>query len=188
MRDRRFAGPPPFTRDAQGRTQGEFDCRQRAGRYAAKTMSLLIQIDSDIKDAMRARAAERLGVLRMLKSALKYREIETGKALEDAEIVAVAQTLIKQRRDSAAQYKAGGRPELADNENAEIVILEAFLPRQLSDAELQSLVQEAVSASGAKGPKDMGAVMKALMPKVQGKAEGKRISEAVKAALAAKGS
>ncbi|TMB06241.1 MAG: GatB/YqeY domain-containing protein [Deltaproteobacteria bacterium] len=146
------------------------------------------RIDAEMKEAARAQDKRRLGTLRMLKSALKYREIETGKALEDAEIVAVAQTLIKQRRDSAAQYKAGGRPELADNENAEIAILEAFLPRQLSDAELQSLVQEAVSASGAKGPKDMGAVMKALMPKVQGKAEGKRISEAVKAALAAKGS
>ena len=130
------------------------------------------RIDVEMKEAARAQDKRRLGTLRMLKSALKYREIETGKALEDPEIVAVAQTLIKQRRDSATQYKAGGRPELADNENAEIAILETFLPRQLSDAELQSLVQEAVSASGAKGPKDMGAVMKALMPKVQGKAEG----------------
>jgi uncharacterized protein len=146
------------------------------------------RIDAEMKEAARAQDKRRLGTLRMLKSALKYREIETGKPLEDAEVVAVAQTLIKQRRDAAAQYTAGGRPELADNENAEIAILETFLPRQLSDAELQSLVQEAVAASGAKGPKDMGAVMKALMPKVQGKAEGKRVSEAVKTALAAKGS
>src|SRR5712692_5964641 len=142
------------------------------------------RIDAEMKEAARAQDKRRLGTLRMLKSALKYREIETSKVLEDPEIV----TVIKQRRDAAAQYKAGGRPELADNENAEIAILEAFLPRQLSDAELQALVQEAVSASGAKGPKDMGSVMKALMPKVQGKAEGKRVSEAVKAALAAKGS
>src|SRR5205085_8927132 len=134
-------------------------------------------------EAARAQDKRRLGTLRMLKSALKYREIETGKALEDAEIVAVAQTLIKQRRDSAAQYKAGGRPELADNENAEIAILEAFLPRQLSDAELSVLVQESVAASGARGPKDMGAVMKALMPKIAGRAEGKRVSDAVKSAL-----
>jgi uncharacterized protein len=146
------------------------------------------RIDAEMKEAARAQDKRRLGTLRMLKSALKYREIETGKPLEDTEVVAVAQTLIKQRRDAAAQYTAGGRPELADNENAEIAILETFLPRQLSDAELQSLVQEAVTASGAKGPKDMGAVMKALMPKVQGKAEGKRVSEAVKTALAAKGS
>ena len=146
------------------------------------------RIDADMKEAARAQDKRRLGTLRMLKSALKYREIETGKPLEDPEVVAVVQTLIKQRRDAAAQYTAGGRPELADNENAEIAILETFLPRQLSDAELQALVQEAVTASGAKGPKDMGAVMKALMPKVQGKAEGKRVSEAVKTALAAKGS
>lgn len=146
------------------------------------------RIDADMKDAARAQDKRRLGTLRMLKSALKYREIETGKVLEDPEVIAVVQTLIKQRRDSASQYKAGGRPELADAENAEIVILEGYLPRQLSDAELQTAVQEAISASGAKGPKDMGAVMKALMPQVQGKAEGKRVSEAVKAALAAKGS
>jgi uncharacterized protein YqeY len=146
------------------------------------------RIDADMKDAARAQDKRRLGTLRMLKSALKYREIETGKVLEDPEVVGVVQTLIKQRRDSASQYKAGGRPELADVENAEIVILEGYLPRQLSDAELQAAVQEAISSSGAKGPKDMGAVMKALMPNVQGKAEGKRVSEAVKAALSAKGS
>ena len=98
------------------------------------------RIDSEMKEAQRAQDKRRLGTLRMLKSALKYREIETGKALEDAEVIGVVQTLIKQRRDSAAQYKAGGRPELADNENAEIVILEAFLPRQLTDAELRALV------------------------------------------------
>ena len=144
------------------------------------------RIDAEMKEAARAQDKRRLGTLRMLKSALKYREIETGKVLEDPEVVAVVQTLIKQRRDSAAQYTACGRPELAANENAEIAILAAFLPRQLTDDDLSALVQEAISASGAKGPKDMGAVMKVLMPKVQGKAEGKRVSEAVKAALAAK--
>jgi len=141
------------------------------------------RIDSEMKDAARAQQKLRLGTLRMLKSAIKYREIETGKPLEDAEVVGVVGTLIKQRRDSAAQYAAGGRPELANTENEEIKILEAFLPRQLTDDELSSLVQEAVLASGAKSPKEMGAVMKALMPKVAGKAEGKRVSDAVKAAL-----
>ena len=111
-------------------------------------------------------------------------EIETGKALEDADVLAVVGTLIKQRKDSASQYTAGGRPELAANENAEIAILEAFLPRQLTDEELAALVQDAVVASGAKGPRDMGAVMKALMPKTAGKAEGRRVSDAVKSALA----
>ena len=142
------------------------------------------RIDSEMKDAARAKDARRLNTLRMLKSAMKYREIETGKALEDADVIGVVGTLIKQRRDSAAQYTAGNRPELAANENEEIKILEAFLPRQLSDDELSALVQEAIAASGAKGPRDMGGVMKALMPKVQGKAEGKRVSEAVKSALA----
>lgn len=142
------------------------------------------RIDQEMKDAARAKQAQRLNTLRMLKSAMKYREIEKGKSLDDADIVGVVGTLIKQRRDSAAQYTAGGRPELAANETAEIAILEAFLPRQLTDDELSALVQEAIAAAGAKGPRDMGAVMKALMPKVSGKAEGKRVSDAVKSALA----
>jgi uncharacterized protein YqeY len=141
------------------------------------------RIDSEMKTAARAQDKRRLGTLRLLKSAMKYREIETGKALEDADVIQVVGTLIKQRRDSAAQYTAGGRPELAQNENEEIAILEAFLPRQLTDDELSSMVQEAIAASGAKGPKEMGGVMKAMMPKVAGKAEGKRVSDAVKAAL-----
>jgi uncharacterized protein YqeY len=142
------------------------------------------RIDAELKDAARAQDKRRLGTLRMLKSAMKYREIETGAALSDAEILQVCSTLIKQRRDSVAQYQAGGRPELADNELAEIAILEAYLPRQLTDDELSALVQEAVAQTGAKGPREMGAVMKALTPRTQGKAEGKRVSDAVKAALA----
>jgi uncharacterized protein YqeY len=141
------------------------------------------RIDKEMKEAARAQDKRRLGTLRMLKSAMKYREIEVSKTLEDADIVAVVGTLIKQRRDSAAQYAAGGRPELAQNENEEIKILEAFLPRQLTDDELAALVQEAIAASGAKGPREMGAVMKALMPKVAGKAEGKRVSDAVRLVL-----
>ena len=147
-------------------------------------MLLRERIDNEMKDAARAKEARRLNTLRMLKSAMKYREIETGKPLEDADVLAVVGTLIKQRKDSASQYTAGGRPELAANENAEIAILEAFLPRQLTDEELAALVQDAVVASGAKGPRDMGAVMKALMPKTAGKAEGRRVSDAVKSALA----
>ena len=155
----------------------------RAGPLIEEEM-LADRIDNEMKDAARAKQAQRLNTLRMLKSAMKYREIETGKPLEDADVVGVVGTLIKQRRDSAAQYTAGGRPELAAKENEEIGILEAFLPRQLTDDELAALVQEAIAASGAKGPKEMGGVMKALMPKVAGKAEGKRVSDAVKAALA----
>ena len=142
------------------------------------------RIDAEIKDAARAQDKRRLGTLRMLKSAMKYREIETEKPLEDAEILQVVGTMIKQRRDSVAQYTAGGRPELAAAESEEIKILEAYLPRQLTDDELFALVQEAIAASGAKGPREMGLVMKALVQKVAGKAEGRRVSEQVKSALA----
>ena len=141
------------------------------------------RIDSDMKDAARAKDAKRLGTLRLLKSQMKYREIEKSAALEDADVVAVIGSMIKQRRDSIAQYTAGGRPELAAKEAEEIKVLEAYLPRQLTDDELSALVQEAVAATGARGPARMGAVMKALMPKLAGKADGKRVSDAVKSAL-----
>ena len=141
------------------------------------------RIDADLKDAARAQDKLRLGTLRMLKSAMKYREIEKGEPLTDDEVLAVCSTAIKQRRDSAAQFTAGGRPELAATENAEIAILEIYLPRQLTDDELQALVRQAALDTGAKGPRDMGAVMKALGPKTKGQAEGKRVSDAVKAVL-----
>jgi len=144
---------------------------------------LVERIDSDMKDAARAKDARRLGTLRMLKSQMKYREIEKSKPLDDADVVSVIGSMIKQRKDSAAQYLAGNRPDLTANENAEIVILEAYLPRQLTDEELAGLVQESVTASGATGVRDMGAVMKVLMPKIAGRAEGKRVSDAVKSAL-----
>jgi len=147
---------------------------------------LIERIEGELKDAARARDKHRLGTLRMLKSALQYREIEIGKELSDADVVQVAQTLIKQRRDAAGQFKSGGRPELAQNEEAEIVVLESFLPKQLGDDELAQLAREAVAETGATDAKGMGAVMKALMPKIAGRAEGKRVSDAVKAALAAK--
>ena len=142
------------------------------------------KIDQDLKDAARAQDKLRLGALRLLKSAVKYREIETSAALDDPAITAVIQTLIKQRRDSAAQYVAAARAELAAHETAEIAILEAYLPRQLSDDELAALVQEAMVKTGAKTAREMGAVMKALGPKIAGRAEGKRVSDAVRAALA----
>jgi uncharacterized protein YqeY len=145
------------------------------------------RIDEDLKAAARAKDAPRLGTIRMLKSQMKYREIEKGSALDEGDIVSVIGSMIKQRKDSASQYTAGGRPELAAKENAEIAVLEAYLPRQLSDEELQALVRESVAAAGATGPKDMGAVMRALMPKIAGRAEGKRVSDAVKSALSKPG-
>jgi uncharacterized protein YqeY len=143
------------------------------------------RIDQDLKDAARAQDKQRLGALRLLKSAIKYREIETSAPLDDAAVIGVVQTLIKQRKDSVEQYTAAGRDELAAHEKAEIAILEAYLPRQLTDDELRALVQEAIAQTGAKGPREMGTVMKAVQPRVAGRAEGKRVSEAVKAALAA---
>ena len=142
------------------------------------------RIDSELKEAMRSKKELETSVLRMLKSAVKYKEVEPGaKALDDAAVLQVIATLVKQRRDSTEQFKQGGRPELAEKEEKEIAILQTFLPQQLSREELASEIASAIAASGAKGPKDMGAVMKAVMPRVQGKAEGKAISEEVKAQL-----
>ena len=149
--------------------------------------SLKERIDADLKDAMRSKDELGTSVLRMLKSAVKYKEVEPGgHALDDGGVLAVIQTLIKQRRDSVEQFRAGGRPELADKEEREIAMLQSYLPAQMSADELRAEVRSAIAQVGAKGPKDMGAVMKALMPKVQGRAEGKAVSEAVKAELTPK--
>lgn len=149
--------------------------------------SLKERIDSDLKEAMRSKDELSTSVLRMLKSAVKYKEVEPGgHALEDAGVLAVIQTLIKKGRDSVEQFRAGGRPELADKEEREIARLQSYLPAQLSPDELRAEVRAAVAQVGAKGPKDMGAVMKALMPRVQGRAEGKAVSDAVKAELTPK--
>jgi uncharacterized protein YqeY len=143
------------------------------------------RIDSDIKEAMRKKDELETNVLRMLKSAVRYKEVEPGgKALDDAGVLGVLQTLVKQRRDSAEQFRAGGRGELADKEEKEILRLQQYLPSQLSAAELDAEVRAAVTQVGAKGPRDMGAVMKVLLPKLAGRAEGKAVSEAVKGALA----
>jgi uncharacterized protein YqeY len=146
--------------------------------------SLKERIDADLKEAMRSKDELGTSVLRMLKSAVKYKEVEPGgHALEDAGVLAVIQSLIKQRRDSVEQFRAGGRPELADKEEKESAKLQSYLPAQMSADELRAEVRAAIAQVGAKGPKDMGAVMKALMPKVQGRAEGKAVSEAVKSEL-----
>ena len=142
------------------------------------------RVDAELKDAMRSKNELTTSVLRMLKSAIKYKEVEPGgKPLDDQGVLQVIGTLIKQRRDSVEQFRAGGRPELAEKEEKEIFLLQAYLPAQLTQEQLAAAVREAIAAVGAKGPKDMGAVMKALMPKVQGKAEGKAISDEVKAQL-----
>jgi uncharacterized protein YqeY len=151
-------------------------------------MGLRERLDADLKAAMKAKDELKLSVVRMLKSAVRYREVEGEKAvtLDEAGILQVVATEIKRRRDSVEQYRAGGREDLARKEEAEIVILQGYLPAQLSGAELQAKVDEVVARVGAKGPKDMGAVMKALLPEVQGRAEGKAVSDLVKQRLAGK--
>jgi hypothetical protein len=140
------------------------------------------RIDADLKDAMRSKNELHTSVLRMLKSAIKYKEVEPGATgpLDEGAILQVIGTLIKQRRDSVEQFKTGGRPELAEKEEQEISVLQNYLPKQLSADELRAEVQAAITQAGAKSAKDMGAVMKLLTPKLQGRAEGRAISEEVK--------
>ncbi len=149
-------------------------------------MGLKERLDQDLKTAMREKAQLRLDTIRMLKSAIKYREIELMKPLDDAGIQGVIASEVKRRRDAVEQYRAGNRPELAEKEEAEIAILQAYLPQQLTADELRAKVEAAVAAVGAQGPKDMGKVMKALLPEVQGRAEGSVVSELVKARLSGK--
>ena len=136
---------------------------------------------------MRSRDEVGTTVLRAIKSAVKYKEVEPGAhALDDAGVMAVIQTLIKRGRDSVEQFRAGARADLVEKEEKEIAKLQSYLPAQMSPDELRAEVRAVIAQVGAKGPKDMGAVMKALLPKVQGKAEGKAVSEAVKAELTPK--
>src|SRR5512145_3270811 len=126
-------------------------------------MGLKERLDQDLKTAMREKAQLRLDTIRMLKSAIKYREIELMKPLDDAGIRGVIASEIKRRRDSVEQYKAGNRTDLADKEVREIEILQVYLPKQLGEEELRALVDQAIAKVGAKGMKDMGGVMKALL-------------------------
>lgn len=143
-------------------------------------MSLQQTIQDEIKKAMLAKDAERLGTLRLLKSALGYMQIEKKTdALSDAEVVSVIQKEVKKRRDSVEQYEAGNRPELAAKEKQEIAVLETFLPKALSADELEQLVRATIQEVGATSKKDMGGVIKAVQAKAAGRADGKTISTAV---------
>jgi uncharacterized protein YqeY len=131
----------------------------------------------EIKDAMLAKDAERLGALRMLKSAVGYAQIEKKtESLSEADFIAVVQREVKKRRDSIEQFEKGGRPELADKEKKEIVVLETFLPKALSPGELEQMVKGTIQELGATSKKDMGPVIKAVQAKAAGRADGKTIS------------
>jgi uncharacterized protein len=142
------------------------------------------RISQDIAAAMRAKDTVRLGALRMAKSALMNREVEKGRPLDDAESLQVMASLIKQRRDSIEQFRKGGREDLADKEAAEITTLETYLPPALDAAALERLVDEVIAETGATGAKDLGKVMKGVMPKLAGQAvDGRLINEIVRRKL-----
>ena len=149
-------------------------------------MALKDQLDADLKASMRTKDTVKLSVIRMLKSAIKYREIEAMKPLDEAGVLQVISGEIKRHKDSIEQYRAGNRPELVEKEEAEVVILLGYLPAQLDEAQLKAMVEAAVVKTGATGPRDMGTVTKALLPDVQGKADGRLVSELVKARLSGK--
>jgi uncharacterized protein len=143
-------------------------------------MPLQDRLSGDIKAAMLAKDADRLSTLRLLKSAVGYAQIDRKtESLSDADFVAVVQKEIKKRRDAIEQYEKGARPELAEKEKKEIVVLEQFLPTPFSAAELEQLIRAAIQEAGATGRKDMGPVIKAVQAKAAGRADGKTISAAV---------
>ena len=147
-------------------------------------MSLKDRINDDVKAAMRGGDAPRRDALRLLLAALKQREVDERKELADADVVAVIEKMIKQRREAIVQFEKGGRADLAKNEQFEVGILQAYMPQALSDAEIEAAVAEAIAAAGAKAPSDMGKVMGALKGKLAGRADMTKVSALVKAKLA----
>lgn len=147
-------------------------------------MSLRERVTEDVKAAMKAREAERLGTLRLLTAAMKQREVDERITLDDAAVIGVIEKMLKQRKDSVAQYEQAGRQDLADVEKREMAILQSYLPQQLTDAELGAIVAEAMAAAGATGPSAMGKVMAVVKPKIAGRADMGKVSALVKARLA----
>lgn len=147
-------------------------------------MSLKVRISDDMKSAMRARESDRLATIRLLMAAMKQKEVDERVELDDAAIVAVIEKMLKQRRDSVAQYQAAGRQDLADKESFEMSVLMAYMPQQLSDAEIDELVAKAVADSGASSMQEMGKVMGLLKPQLAGRADMAKVSACIKAQLA----
>jgi uncharacterized protein YqeY len=147
-------------------------------------MSLKEQITDDMKTAMRAKDTERLATIRLLIAEIKRKEVDERIELDDAQVVAIVEKMIKQRKDSITQFEAGGRQDLADIEKAELAVLVSYMPAGLSDEEVAAEVAAAVAASGAAGPQDMGKVMGILKPKLAGRADMTAVSAQVKKALA----
>ena len=146
-------------------------------------MPLREQITNDMKDAMRAGDARKRDAIRLLTAALKQKEVDERVTLADADVVAIIDKMIKQRRDSIAQFEKGGRQDLADTEKYELGVLQAYMPQALSDAEIADAVATSIAESGAKGPADMGKVMALLKLKLAGRADMSKVSGLVKAKL-----
>jgi uncharacterized protein YqeY len=146
-------------------------------------MALKSRISDDMKAAMRAKDAQRLKAIRLLLAAIKQREVDERIELSDTDVVAVIDRMLKQRRESIAQFEKAGRQDLVDAEQAEIEVLQAYMPQPLSSAEIEGLVTEAIASVKAAGPKDMGAVMAALRPRLAGRADMAAVSQQVKARL-----
>ncbi|MBN8478842.1 MAG: GatB/YqeY domain-containing protein [Burkholderiales bacterium] len=147
-------------------------------------MTLKTQIQDDMKSAMRAKDTARLSTIRLLLAAIKQREVDERKEMSDADVLSVIDKMIKQRKDSVVQFEAGKREDLAAAERAEIAVLQAYLPAQASEAEIDSLIAETIAATGAAGPAGIGKVMAVLKPRLAGKADLAAVSARVKAKLA----
>ncbi len=147
-------------------------------------MTILEKLDQEIKEALKARDQSRLDAIRLIKASVKNKEIELIHPLSEAEFFAVLSTMAKQRHESIDQFKKGGRVDLAEKEEKELAVISSFLPQPLSDSELDHLIAEAISQTGAKSPKDMGLVMKALKEPTMGRVDGKILSERVRSKLA----
>jgi len=147
-------------------------------------MALREQLNEDMKSAMKAREADKLGAIRLLLAAVKQREVDERVTLDDAGVIGVVEKMIKQRKDSISQFEKAARQDLAEKEKFELGILEAYLPQQLSPAEVEAIITEAVASTGAKSAADMGKVMGVVKPKLAGRADMGKVSALVKARLA----
>lgn len=147
-------------------------------------MTLQTQLNDAMKEAMKAKDSLRLNAIRLIKTAVKNREIDERRELGEQEVIAVLSSLVKQRKESAQVYRDNDRPELAEKEEAELAVIQSFLPAQLDEAGIRELIEAAVAETGASSPKDMGKVMKIVSAQTLGRADGKLVSELVKARLA----
>jgi uncharacterized protein YqeY len=158
---------------------------QQTWGAAPENMALKDRITEDMKSAMRAGEKERLATIRLILSAIKQREVDERITLDDTQVLAVVEKMVKQRKEAIAQFEAGGRADLVAKEQAEIAVLQTYLPAQMSDAELDALIAEAIASTGAASIKDMGKVMGAVKAKAQGRADMGAVSARIKQKLTA---